>query len=380
MVMFGRPILGAKGLRYAGMILGACAAISAPNSTAQGVVRTQATAGSTANIPLVTADVQTEGRVRTLTFVGRRDDGVVFTESDTGVGTRLLLAFDRIEDVRFHLDFDRSAVYKATRERNWDRAANILLPALRGAVHYLDLVNNNADRLALDLGDYVMRGAEQKIRAARTGADTAIAHKQYAKAFTLLKYVTRAKWSPVANIAELNRVRCLQELSKPKTAGQLFETIEEPMVGDAAFGLYWLVGAELSLQRGDFREAMDAAVKSLCFENKDIDTFPDALLISARCYEELQNWHRARDVYFEIARIFPNTVWQLTAINRLKFIREKGFTSDEEKSPIENVFFGLDEDINELVDELLEEKEKEKRARARPGKVAGEDIDLETAE
>jgi hypothetical protein len=103
---------------------------------------------------------------------------------------------------------------------------------------------------------------------------------------------------------------------------------------------------------------MDAAVKSLCFENKDVDTFPDALLISARCYEEMQEWYRARDVYYEVGRLFPKTDWADAAVSRLDFIMKKELTKDKEKLPIENVFFRFHEDMNKLALELLDKSKR----------------------
>ena len=73
----------------------------------------------------------------------------------------------------------------------------------------------------------------------------------------------------------------------------------------------------------------------------------DALLVSAQCYEEMQEWHRARDVYYEVARIFPATDYAAMSIKRLRFIMKKELSMGKEKVPIEYIFFRYKEDMNE---------------------------------
>ena len=77
--------------------------------------------------------------------------------------------------------------------------------------------------------------------------------------------------------------------------------------------------------------------------------------------------------------VFPKTEWATIAERRLKFILKKGFTKKEEKSPIQNVFFGLDEDVNKLIAEMFE-----KRLKADPEPTAkkkeAEEVDLNEEE
>ena len=162
-------------------------------------------------------------------------------------------------------------------------------------------------------------------------------------------------------------------MDKASAGRRYMERLAVPVPGDRAYGLYWLVQAELEMERGEFRAGMDAAVKSLCFENKDIDTFPDALLASARCYEELQEWHRARDVYYEVARIFPASGWADLAVRRLRFIMKKELTKADDTSPIESVFFGFKEDMDAKVEALFEAVEEEKRNRLLSGGASRRD-------
>jgi tetratricopeptide (TPR) repeat protein len=332
-------------------------ALLALASGAAGRARTaaaQAAQAAGASYTPVTALVTAGDRAKEITFVGRNDEGVVFTEGESGIGMRRVLAYDRIDEVSFRLKLDHGQWYRYTRQRDWAGLVRYLYPIVRPTLPYLDLENNNAVQPALDLGDAYMRMAAQHLREADTDAAVEQARKQYMTAYAVLKYVEQAAWTHLGQIAALKRVGCLLALEKPVTAGTFFARIEEPMAGDAAYGLYWLVKARLALEKRDYRAGMQAAVRSLCFENKDVDTFPDALLISAQCYEELQQWHRARDVYYEVARIFPKTDWSDLARRRLRFIMDRGLTKDEEVFPIENVFFAFKEDMNQLVRDLLD--------------------------
>ncbi|MBL7077631.1 MAG: hypothetical protein ISS31_09170 [Kiritimatiellae bacterium] len=104
----------------------------------------------------------------------------------------------------------------------------------------------------------------------------------------------------------------------------------------------------------DFSAALEGAVRAVCFANKDIDVFPDALLMSGRCYEKLESYHRARDVYYEAGRLFPGTPAGKAARTHLKEIRDAGHTKGEEPDSLVNVFFGVKEDMNSLADKLLD--------------------------
>ena len=304
----------------------------------------------------ITAEVRSGERVKKLTLVGRKSSAIIFTDSDTGVGVRLSLGIDKIEEMTFALKYEATDIYKYVRDKNWNGAVRYLLPIVKPTFPYLDVVNNNAVELSLDLGSYMMNGAKKRRDKAKTDEELKLAKKQYASAYGVLKNVAVATWSPLSDVASLKRIECLLELKKAKTAARQFSEIEEPSISDMFYGRYWLIAARINLVQGKYREAMGATVKSICFENKDIETFPDALLVSAQCYEEMQDWFRARDVYYEVARVFPKTEWSVIAERRLKFIIKNGFTKKEENSPIQNVFFGLNEDVNELVEEMFEKK------------------------
>ena len=140
----------------------------------------------------------------------------------------------------------------------------------------------------------------------------------------------------------------------------------EPNPDDDAYGAYNLAYAYLGYLREETLGAMENVVESIAFETKDVDTFPDALMLSARCYELQNSWHRARDVYYEVACLFRNTHWHDLAMDRLRFIVSEGLTTAKEQAQVSNVFFGVEEDMDKKVNELLGIKVDEERLR--PGK------------
>lgn len=342
---------GSRGIRAAAVLALLLPVGGAAQQRAEVV---QATAGSVERTAPLEARLRAGDQSRVVTLIGRVPGKIVFTDADTAAGLQRQIDVAQVEEAVFRFTLDDLELMKAVRRRRWERAYSLIVAAIQPTLPYLDLPHNNAAQLALDAGDYMMRAAD--LHARRRGEEGAqeAAEERYQLAYTLLRYAGRAGWYSGGMIADIKRMKCLLQLGKPRTARHYFENIEPPFPGDAAYGLYWLVKAELEIEREAFREAMDAAVKSLCFENKNVDTFPDALLVSARCYEELQQWHRARDVYFEVAKIFPRTDWQDAAVTRLRFIMDRGLTGEEETLPIENVFFGLKEDMNLRVREFLD--------------------------
>lgn len=318
--------------------------------------RAGATPEATARITVVpcSAYLKVGGKQSQVTLVGSKPGYVIFVIGSSSIGQRKEMPVEKVESAFFQLKFEYAAVNKAVRERNWARAARALMPTLKPAFPFLNLRENNAIEPVLDLGTYMKRAADELALTAETEEQKTRAKEQYKAAFMVFNRVGKASWSSAGMVGRLKSYQILVSLEKPKTAGQLFEKLGEPMPGDRAYGLYWLVKAQMDVLNGKWRDAMQAAVNSLCFENKDVDTFPDALLVSARCYEELQEWHRARDVYYEVARIFPETDWHEAAVRRLHFIMDRGLTGEKEDAPIENVFFATHEDMNKKVEEFFE--------------------------
>lgn len=308
--------------------------------------------------PAVVATLTVGGRSARVKLVGVAANRIAYTDPDrAGVGQKILPK-EAVEEAVFELEIPWPEIDEAMAGRDWMKAANRLLPALQPVLPYLDLPNNNAVDAVVTAGDCLLRAAEAARRSAATPEAEETARKRYEAAYAVYRKAAQAHWSSKGTVAQVKTIKCLLELQRPRTARRQFEEIDEPFPGDAAYGIYGLVKAELEAARGDFRAAMAAVVKSVAFENKDIDTFPDALMLSARCYEELQDWHRARDVYYEVARLFPRTDWADAAAQRLEFILDKGYTREPEKLPIENVFFKLQDDVNKLAAQYLEAKRK----------------------
>ena len=86
-----------------------------------GVVSTMASVRlAEAKYPPVTAEVKADGQARTITLVGRKDDTLIFTESDTGAGVQLALDINLIESVDFVLNYDPADAYLQVRKLNWN--------------------------------------------------------------------------------------------------------------------------------------------------------------------------------------------------------------------------------------------------------------------
>jgi tetratricopeptide (TPR) repeat protein len=293
-----------------------------------------------------------------VTLIGYTEDEVVVAGAvPNAPGGRILLS--QITRARFDLEYDAYEVGKAVRLNDWSGAVRILYPVVKPGFSYVVIPENNVAELAMNVGTYMMRAATKTARAAGDDAGKQEqAQKQFEAAHEVFKSCARIQWSSAGPVAVLKGCRCLLAMNKTKTAQFHVNQLAEPMPGDAIFGHYWLIRGELEYRAGRFREGLDAALKSVCFENKDAETFPDALLLSARCYEELLEPYRARDVYYEVARLFPRTDWGAVAVDRLKIIMEKGLTRDSEKSPIENIFFKTSDDMNKLVKQLFADLEK----------------------
>lgn len=309
------------------------------------------------NTPPVNVRLWIDKDSRDVALAGCGEDAVQVSGMAAGApAARIEIA--KITRAEFTFDFDPSDLGRAVRRNDWPGAVRLLQPVLAPALPYLALPENNAAQPALQLGTYMMRAADRTLRDAKDDADREKAARQYTAAYDVFRYCARAQWCTVGQLGVLKGCRALLAIKKPITAERYVKDMTEPMPGDAAYGHYWLVRGEIAYRAGRYRDAMDAVLKSVCFENKDVETFPDALLLSAGCYEELMEPYRARDVYYEVAKLFPRTDWAATAIAHLHAIMDRGLTKEKEVSPIENVFFKTGDDINKLVDRLFKDLEK----------------------
>ena len=289
-------------------------------------------------------------------LVGRTATHLLQAPDAAGNNPRLALA--DIEGAIFDLDYNRYEVMRAVSRNDWATAIRLQYKACEPTFPYLDLPNNNAAAEAQELGTTMLRAAARSMHDAQNEADRERAKRQFESAYAVFQYCAKVDWSSIGLMAKLKGCRCLLGMDKARAAYFQIVDLDEPLVGDAAYGHYWLVQAELHLVTNGFVGAMEASVKSLCFENKDVETFPDALLISARCYEALNEPYRARDVYFEIAKLFPRTDWASDATGRLRVLMASGVTHEAEAATVERAFLASDEDMNKLVQAYLDEQGK----------------------
>ncbi len=331
--------------------------LAAPTAAAP-VTRTPAVKARLWCVPADAPDPSTAKRKAVdVTLLGRDRTHLLLAPDSTGQNSGRIAA-STVAAVDFTLDYDRFEVTRAMAGNDWPKAIRILTGVYTPTYTYLDLPENNAIEGAMDLATTMMKFARRTKRNAKTDAERALAVQQYEAAYKVFQACSKAEWSSYGAVGLLKGCRCLLAIDaeKAKTARRRVEDMEEPTPGDDAYGHYWLLKAEIAMLGGDVTNAMDAAVKSLCFENKDVETFPDALMLSAECYERLGNFYRARDVYFEVAKLFPGTDWGDDAVTRLEAVLASGKTREKEAATAESTFFGLEEDMNALSEALVKER------------------------
>lgn len=296
------------------------------------------------------------GRVDVM-LLGREEDRVFYRRHDSPPGVSATYLLRDIQAGEFSIDvFEAEGLSRAAaRERRWDDAANLLLARVHPAMPYLDIPDNNALEHVLQAAEYLLISARAHGRR-RGDANRELANRMYVSAFQTLRAAGRAQWHPMGEVAHLRAILCLIELGRIDDAQRALNDVRKPSRGDAAFGVYGLVEAKLIFARGDSRRALDVLIPSLLYENKDIGVFPEALMFSAQLYEDILEVHRTRDVYYEVARLFPGTEWQSEALWRLGNIHDFKMTQEVEDVDVLQVFFGVDEDMDETVAKFLEER------------------------
>ena len=282
-------------------------------------------------------------------LVGRQGNKLAYREKGGPREASLSIDLASIVSLDFDIQLEADPFSRAIANRDWTVVATTLWPVLTPLMPYLDITDNNAAALAYTMGNAMIKVADGYRRA---NADDK-ARRLYVEAYKVLEVISKAQWFEDAESARLKGVLCLVAITNYPQAEAQLKTAQVPEIGDASWGLYWYAQAVLKYARGNVREAMNAVTRSLAFENKDIDIFPDALLLSARLYEDLLEPYRARDVYYEVAKVFPDTEWATIAREHLKYIMDKGLTKEPEKSSVEVVFFGLNENVNAKVTALL---------------------------
>jgi hypothetical protein len=306
--------------------------------------------GYTATKP-VTVRLSVSGQIRDGQLLGRTDEQVVFTTGTGGKQVRVPVA--QIDSVYFDVAMPYAELNDALAANKWSKAGVLMLPVVRPLVPYLDLPQNNGVDLVRDTAGYLLKSTGFRLAVDTPSALGETATVRAKSAFSLFRGLGKASWSELALVGEARAAETLLALGKRDMADVLIEQMAEPFGGEAAMGSYWMVRCRMAYDDEEFAKALDAAVRAVCFANKDIDIFPDALLMSARCYENLESYYRARDVYYEVGRLFPGTAAGKAALVHLRQLRDAGHTRKKEATPLVNVFFGVQENMNKKVDKLL---------------------------
>ncbi|NQU40408.1 MAG: hypothetical protein HQ523_10685 [Lentisphaerae bacterium] len=306
--------------------------------------------GYTASQP-VAVRLSVSGRDKDGQFVGRTDDELLFVAGTAGQPIRVPVG--RIDRVYFEIQPPRAELNDAVAAQNWGHAGALLLPVVRPLLPYLDLPQNNGVDLVENAADFLLKGTAFRL-AAEDHPKLSEADVGRAKAaFTLFRALGTATWSELGPVGLTRSAEALLALGRREMADELIEKIAEPFPGEAAMGCYWLLRSRMAYADARYADALDSAARAVAFANKDIDMFPDALLTSARCYEHLESYYRARDVYYEVARLFPSTPAGGEALVHLRAIHDAGLTQKEEETPLVNIFFGVQENMNRRVSTLL---------------------------
>jgi len=308
----------------------------------------------------VMAEVQTEKGYRQLMLIKIEEDTLIYRPRNVPKGVEASLALSEIKSANFKFEYDQAKVFEADSERNWVLAARIILEGTMATLPFLALPENNAIESVFQAGQFLERAAHAHERRGEEG-DKKKALKLYKQADKILDAVSKAAWSYLSEPAALKAIGCKVALGNLEEAARELRNARIPEPYDGAYGQYWLAKGRLRLAQGDARGACNAVAKTVVFDNKNIAVFPDALLFFGRCHEEITEYHRARDLYYEVARLFTNTEWGHVAIERLEYIMKNGLTADKEKSNIAKVFFGVEEDMNAKSKELLKKIEEQKK-------------------
>ncbi len=229
----------------------------------------------------------------------------------------------------------------------------MILKAIAPVMPFMDFPSNNAAQPAMEAAGYLYKAG---VVAQQADEQTRKAYDFYAKSLNIFRKLGALPWFEGVEPAQLRAVQCLAMMGKADDAAQLLNKL--PVCEDSEdeyYGLYWLVQANVFYRQNDCLEALEAVVKSLLFRTKDMNTFPDALLLSAHCYYELNEMFQARDVYYEVARLFENTDWGMIARQRLELIMKNGLTEGREMANYWKTFIDVKEDMNQIVAAYLAE-------------------------
>lgn len=279
---------------------------------------------------------------------------LTYRPKDVARGVSANMRLDEIRETRFDIEIDEGAVFDAARERDWERAAALILRAAAPTLPFLALPENDTVRPLFRAGNYLLRAGRQ-MEELGDEEDTEAIRRRYEQALSIFDQVAKAEWLFEGELAALRAIECLIHLDRPLDAEARLRRVRVPVVDDGAYGLYQLVTARLHVAYSEWRDAIDALTHVVVFDNKNAGIFADALLLYGICHEEMFQVHRARDIYYEVARLFARTEWGEQAFDRLAFLMDNDLTAQDEPPRITRVFFGIEEDMNEKAQDLLNE-------------------------
>ena len=289
-------------------------------------------------------------------LAGRTDTDLFYSPPNVPEGVYGSFPLADVQNARLEFTIDTANLNKAILARRWREAAGLILRAAEPTLPYLDLPGNEAAEAVATASTYLMNAAAVAQRGGPEGVKSAAG--LLTLVIRLSDRLQTAAWFYGAEAARLRAAQALTTLGRLDEAARRMEDAAVPEPGDGDFGLYWLTRATLAEARGETLTALDAAARSLAFDNKNPETFGPALLLYARVCEQGKDWHRARDVYYEIARLFQGTDPGDHALERLGFIMREGLTKTKEDVQLAKLFFGSEEDMDALALAWIEEMAK----------------------
>lgn len=260
----------------------------------------------------------------------------------------------KLTDIAVRLEYKRKTAFEAEQNGRYAEAISVLLPAVKPHLPYLDIPGHDAIDLAMRTGCTLFHGGMQLFEAGLDDERPERAERFLRAARNLFQVCSEAKWWDRAEDAQYRVLLCTVMLGEREEAAKTLETAVGPPTDVRGYGAFWLAKGFYSYAAENYDAAADAASQSLLFEHKDLSVFPYALLLSGACFDQMGMPYRARDVYFETARLFHRTPPGQVAIERLVEILASGRVDEEEQDKIANVFFADKEDLDKRINDFLE--------------------------
>ncbi len=324
-------------------------ATSEKTSTATKPTTSQPTVSSVAALKKVPAFVKSAGVKYARDVVGMTDTDLEYVDRFV----KKLMPLDTIESIDFVTNYDRYKMKVFQKDKKYSEAATLIVQNLVDAIPYITIPENNIVDLLFDAGYLYLDAASIYADIKSPQYDKAKADKEYKNAYWVFKKLEKAQWYFGAKVAGLNAILCQIRLGELDSAIENFMEVDEPAFGDAAFGIYWMIDATIKFKQSKLSEALDSAVKSIVFDTKNKNTFPETLLLSAYCYEDMLDNYRARDVYLEVAKLFRGMIEGELAFSSLQFVSDKKLTAKVQAAGLEKVFFNAIEDTNKKMDDFI---------------------------